>query len=186
MSVSIRNSLAEDPILRYLPSEFLNDPFWSESHVQRPSTFGVSAKSTRVKVDSPDKLFTQVKTWVQQDEFGGSYGRLPVREMWGKYGEPPPPGQYNPDHEKLSKREIGPKHAFPSKPKDHYFEEVQFAKNNPFQHFPNPHEDVFKPKKNLAPKKSIKVTDLQRINLDEMRKCKVSISFIVSSYNIFL
>lgn len=170
---SIRNNLAEDPILKYLPQEFLHDPFWCQSHIQRPSTFGASAKPTRLKFDSPYQLKQEVSNWVQHDDFGTTSGRLPVREMWGKYGKTPPPGEYNPDHEKLSKREIAPKHAFPSKPKDHYFEELEYAKNNPQTHLPNPHVDIFKPKKRFSPQKSVKLTDLQRINLDDMRKCKL-------------
>jgi hypothetical protein len=169
---SSRSSLAEDPILKHLPHEFLNDPFWSRSHVQRPSTFGASAKPTRIKVDSPEKLRNDVVKWNQHDDFGVNFGRLTVRDMWGKYGTPPP-GEYNPDHEKLSRREIGPKHAFPSKPKDYYFEEVEFTKNNPYQHFPNPHIDIFKPKDQLIPKKATKPSDLQRVNLDDMRKCEL-------------
>jgi hypothetical protein len=123
-------------------------------------------------IDDPFKVQYDVKSWKLSDKFGGNHGRIQVRERWGKYDEAPPVGEYNPDDEKKSRRELGPKYSFPTKPKDHYFEEVNFARKHPAQHFPTPFPDVFAPKKSIGTKKTFKKSSFQSVNLEDLRKCE--------------
>lgn len=173
--------IREDPILRDLPSEFLNDPFWSKSHVPRPSTFGASGKQTFVKVDDRFTLKNGAQQWVQQDDHGNHHGRVQIVDYWGKYHDSPPPGSYNPDHEKLSKREIGPKHTIPRRYHDSYFEDLDYSKKNPIKQLHSP-QDVFSAKNVLTVShKEATKSELHRINVEDMRKCERNVLLVTTS-----
>lgn len=165
-----QTTLSENPILKHLPEAIIHDPFWNQSHIDRPSTFGATPKPNTIKVDDPYTIKNDHNKWVHFDRDCMNHGRLTVESMWGRYKTAPPPGAYDPDHEKLSKRESFPKHKISSKARDHYFEKVEFARKNPLSPIGN--VDPFNPfniKK--SEKKDIKISELSKINMDDMRKC---------------
>lgn len=78
--------------------------FWSQSLTFKPSTFGSTVKVA----ENPLDLTPKASSWQGKDEFGHSHSRLQISTVFGRLTTTPGPGQYDPDHEKLSRRVNGP------------------------------------------------------------------------------
>jgi hypothetical protein len=116
-----------------LPEDLAEDPFWKTDLVARPTTFGASNRklsSRDVKIDHPTRLQTEISDWEMRDMFKVHHGRLQIESQWGRY-QSPPPGEYNPNHEKLSYRELFPSIKIANKNVDDYFDEVDYARTHP-------------------------------------------------------
>jgi hypothetical protein len=134
--------------LESLPPELKKDPFWTQSLVKRPTTFGSEPRSFRdFNYDDPYRLEKDIDNWVLLDEHRSNHGRLQVTSTWGKLKvAPPAPSKYDPNHEKLSKREVGPHIKMATKPEDkEYFETVRLA-----QTYKPPERPTLTPKKTTS------------------------------------
>ncbi|RYH16756.1 hypothetical protein EON65_29565 [archaeon] len=154
-----------------LPPQIASDPFWTKSHIRPRTTFGHSPKARTVKVDARYNVKNDINNWKYLDEYGTQHKRLQVESVWGKFTSPPAPGEYNPDHEKLSKRESFPAFTFPKRTPDKFFEELEFKRAHPMKAIGGL-PDHFAPKKSVSavetgPSAS---SDLQKISAEDMKK----------------
>lgn len=83
--------------------------FWNESFSFKTSTFGSTSKTLENFLDlSPKPLEKSAMDWTGKDQYGHTHARLKIATVFGKLPINPGPGQYNPNHEKLSRRVVGP------------------------------------------------------------------------------
>eukprot|EP01031_Cornospumella_fuschlensis_P043331 gene43331-52964_t len=154
-----------------LPPQLASDPFWRKSHILPRTTFGHSPKSREVRVDDRFNVKSDIDNWKYLDEYGTQHKRLQLESVWGKFMSPPPPGEYNPDHEKLSKRESFPSFTFPKRAPDKFFEELEFKRAHPMKAFGGL-PDHFAPKKSASTIETgpQPASDLQKISIEDMKK----------------
>ena len=142
---------------------------WGKSMIFTHSTFGASTKDKSKNMLSDD-LFAAAKLsndWVGHDRNGCSHARLRIESTFGKMTITPPPIQYNPNHEKLSKREVGPKLTIATKPRDTYYDDVLEHKNSKM-YIPQYSAVAPMSRKKSTPNKK-KPSEFENLNLEDMR-----------------
>lgn len=133
------------------------------------STFGASSKAPIL--ESSDERYAVEKlskTWVGYDSNGCSHSRLRVSSTLGKMTLNPPPIQYNPDHEKQSHREVGPKLTIAKKFRDPYDDVTEEHKKSGAQYIPK-YSQIPSIHRIKAPPVDKKHSDFAQFNLEDMR-----------------
>jgi len=165
-------------IIEKLPDELKSNSFWRESHIKRPTTFGSEARTFREVIeDDPYKIEKELHTWKHVDEHRSNHARLQITTTWGHLKvTAPSSAKYDPDHEKLSKRESFPSITIATKPQDtEYYETMKYMKTlramSPSNS--NNKDTTTKLRKQQTRPKSSKLKtggEFKNINVDDMRK----------------
>lgn len=84
MNASITSSSSasrNEALLRKLPEDLAEDPFWKYSHTHRPTTFGAASRRLSLqdlRMDRTDDLKKEAGNWEATDSFNSHHGRLQV------------------------------------------------------------------------------------------------------------
>lgn len=135
----------------------------------KSSTFGASSKAP-IQEYSDEKYAVEKlsKSWMGYDSNGCSHSRLRVSSTLGKMTLNPPPIQYTPDHEKLSRRENGPKLTIAKKFRDPYDDVAEEHKRSGAQYIPK-YSQIPSIHRIKAPPSEKKHSDFAQFNLEDMR-----------------
>ena len=163
-----------------LPDHLKDDPFWKNSFIKRPTTFGCEARAFREVVeDDPYRVEKDLQSWQSLDEHRVNHGRLQITSTWGSLKHAPPSSaKYDPQHDKRSKMESFPSLTISTKPIDNEFEDTleynkTFRTMFPIQSSPQSMQTSRKKR----PKSSHKLNtggNLRNLNVDDMKKGKSS------------
>jgi len=179
----------EAKYLKSLPPQLANNPFWASNHVTYPPSFGAQPRDVNVfPVDDPYIIEKRIDQWERIDKNYSIHGRIPVESTWGTQKYPPSCVKYDPNHELLSRRENEPAISILDKhnQKDQeYYESVQqaqsFKPTDLLLHMEtkqlNNARTFLKKSSNITMLKDVAkqrkpVSELQKVNIDDMRKCK--------------
>lgn len=193
----------EAAYLKSLPPELAKNAFWTTNHGTFPTSFGSKPREVNVfPNDEPYAIEKNFDKWEGTDKNYTIHGRIPITSTWGRHQHPPSPSKYDPQHTLLSRRENEPsisildRHDYKGK---EYTEAVQLAQTHKQPEFLqsleskklHDHHSFIKKSFNTTTLKEIAKqrkpqSDLQKINIEDMRKCKC-VLFLLSlmSYPLY-
>lgn len=179
----------EAAYLKSLPPELAKNPFWTTNHSKFPTAFGSQPRDVNVfPKDEPYGIEKNFDKWEGTDKNYTIHGRIPIESSWGRHQHPPSPSKYDPKHTVLSRRENEPAISILDR-HDHkqkeYNETIQLAQTFKQPEFVTALETKKLHDQHTFLKKSFNtntlkeiqkqrkpISELQKINIDDMRKCK--------------
>lgn len=118
-------------------------------------------------------LNAEALNWKGSDINKSHHGRLQIESRWGTFSKGTPPlGSYSPEDTKLSYRENSPIYTISKKPKDDYFQLVNYAKKHPLKSIDKLPTFVKKKGWSAVPTEfqSSSPDTLKNISVEDMRK----------------